>query len=462
MDYSKKYFVLSIVTLGQLMAAIDSTIVFLAMPAMGQYFHAGISYMTWIIVGYILSSTVIMIPSSEIIKKFGKKRIYLYGFLIFALSSLVIVFSVNVYMAIIFRFVEGIGAGILGSTGIPILLDAFPPMEKGRAVGISSISWAIGTLIGPVLGGYLVLYDWRYIFLINVPIGIVAYIMGQYRITRYESDRKARVSLLPSYGLAVFLIPLIVFLSFLNYYALIVTIVAVPFFAYTQLKKPVIPKILLKNRYYLGILISSTFQAISFFGVMYALSYYFQIDLGVSSFTAAIYIFAYPLASIIANPIGGYLLDRTGRGLFIMIVGLMMQFIGIFMVGYTFLYIPEMLFLAGFGGSLFWAPSTTMTVEAAGPAYRNIANSSLFTMRNLSLVIGISLLPVFLLKFSNYKISSGYILSYVHSNISAGTGFYLMMIGVLSLVSIVPLLMVYSSGKKPNIISESVLKSGKL
>ncbi|WP_175266772.1 MFS transporter [Acidiplasma cupricumulans] len=96
------------------------------------------------------------------------------GFSLFTASSLFVALSPGINFMIISRFFEGIGAGIMTATDIPIILNAFPQEERGRAVGINSISWSVGTLMGPLLGGFLVLFNWRYIFLINVPVGILA------------------------------------------------------------------------------------------------------------------------------------------------------------------------------------------------------------------------------------------------------------------------------------------------
>ncbi|BAB60594.1 multidrug resistance protein [Thermoplasma volcanium GSS1] len=445
-NYNRKYFVLSITTLGSLMAAIDSTIVFLALPSMGSYFSANVSSLSWIVVSYILSSTVFMIPSSDIMRKVGKKALYLAGFLIFGFSSLIIAVSPTIIIAIIFRFVEGIGAGFLSAVGIPILLDAFPPQERGKAVGINSISWAIGTLVGPVLGGYLVLYDWRYVFLINVPIGVVAFALGLIRIPKYQKERAKRFNPIPLLGLSAFLIPLTIGISFINFYYLAAAAIMFPIFIITQRRSSIIPSELLHNKNYVRISIASTLQALSFFGVLYALSMYLQISLHYSSLTAALFLFTYPLASMISNPLSGMLYDRTGRGPLLLGAGLVMQAFGIFMAAYTMKLIPVYLFIAGFGGSMFWAPSTTMVVDAAGPKFRGIANSSLFTLRNMSLIIGISIFPLFVSAFSSVK-SSSIIITASGINLYSATSFYLMMVASLSVLALIPLVS-YARTKK--------------
>ncbi|WP_287954794.1 MFS transporter [Acidiplasma sp.] len=169
-----RYYVLLVTTLSTLMAAVDSTIVYLALPEIGENFQTNVSNLTLVIVIYIISSTVMLAPAIEIIKKFGNREFYITGFSLFTASSLFVALSPGINFMIISRFFEGIGAGIMTATDIPIILNAFPQEERGRAVGINSISWSVGTLMGPLLGGFLVLFNWRYIFLINVPVGILA------------------------------------------------------------------------------------------------------------------------------------------------------------------------------------------------------------------------------------------------------------------------------------------------
>src|SRR5579875_3232645 len=110
--------------------------------------------------------------------------------------------------AVIFRAVEGIGGGIMGTEGIPILLSAFPASEHGKAIGINSIAWSIGALVGPVLGGLLVTFDWRYIFLINIPIGLIAIILGLSNIPADSGDTLAKINLSNVIGFLLFIVPL--------------------------------------------------------------------------------------------------------------------------------------------------------------------------------------------------------------------------------------------------------------
>ena len=435
---TNKYSVLSVTTLGSLMAAVDSTIVFLAVPAMARYFRTGVSLLTLVIVMYIVTQTAMMIPSGTIGNRLGMKRIYLLGFGIFSASSLIIALSPDISFAIFFRGVEGIGAGILGTLGFPILLRSFPFEERGKAIGINSVSWSVGALIGPLLGGFLVTYDWRYIFLINVPIGIAGLILGISRIPKDTGDRNVRLRPANFLTFLVFIIFVVMGISLLNYYYLLAgALMFVPFYI-AEKRNPLIPPKLLRNRSYYPIVMASGLQGIGFFGTIYVLSVYFQSDLGVSPIIAGILVAGYPVASIIANPLGGSLLDRSGRGSSLLVIGLVLQGIGIMVAAFILphryiLTVP--LFVAGFGGSIYWAVSTTLGVDAAGREFRAMASGTLYTIRNLSLALGISLLPVFLDLFSSSSSSSVLILS-SHVNMGTAAEYYLIFIAVASFASL--------------------------
>lgn len=433
-----KYAVLSVTTLGSLMAAIDSTIVFLALPVLGESFRVGIEYLSLVIVMYLVATTATMIPSVSLANRFGQKRVYLLGFLLFTVSSLLIVVSPNVLSIVVLRAVEGSGAGIMGSLGIPILMDAFPSGERGRAVGVNSVSWAIGTLVGPVVGGFLVTFDWRYIFLINVPIGIAAMALGQERLPGSRGDREEKVVASNLVGFLLFLVPLVIGVSFLNPYWLLSAVLLLPVFLGTQARKPIIPRALLHNRSYVLILCSTSIQALAFFGVLYSLSIYFQNDLGMTPLVAGIALASYPIASVIANPLGGYLLDKSGRGSLIMGSGVVLQGVSIILASFLLhdlLYVSAMLFLAGFGGSLYWAASTTLGIDVGQPDLRSAASGAMFTLRNVALIIGLALLPLFIAAASPALTQSGLLVLKKNIDLAGAVSDYVLFAGLLSVLS---------------------------
>jgi hypothetical protein len=177
LDY--KWIVLSVTTIGALMAAIDSNIVLLALPDMMQSLHADLVQMTWVIMSYILVSTVILLTLGRMADMLGRVRMYNLGFVTFTLGSILCGLSGNATQLILFRMVQGAGGAMMVVNSAALLTEVFPPNERGRALGINGITFAVGGVLGPVLGGIILsAASWRWIFFINLPIGIIGTIWG--------------------------------------------------------------------------------------------------------------------------------------------------------------------------------------------------------------------------------------------------------------------------------------------
>src|SRR5271157_1781541 len=184
-----KWIVLSVTTIGALMAAIDSTIVILGLPDMMVKLHADLVSMIWVIMAYILVSTVFLLTFGRVADMLGRVRMYNLGFVVFTIGSALCGISQSATQLILFRLVQGSGAALMMVNGVAIITEVFPPNERGRALGINGITWALGGIAGPLLGGLiLTAADWRWIFYINVPIGIVGTVWG-YRALKEMSTR---------------------------------------------------------------------------------------------------------------------------------------------------------------------------------------------------------------------------------------------------------------------------------
>src|SRR5512143_1781810 len=185
-----KWIVLSVTTIGALMAAIDSTIVILGLPDMMVKLHADLVEMIWVIMAYILVSTVFLLTFGRVADIFGRVRMYNLGFVVFTIGSALCGFSTSAGQLIFFRLIQGSGAAMMVVNSVAIITEVFPPNERGKALGINAITFSFGGVAGPVLGGLiLTLADWRWIFFINVPVGLFGAIWG-YSALREMSRRE--------------------------------------------------------------------------------------------------------------------------------------------------------------------------------------------------------------------------------------------------------------------------------
>lgn len=174
-----KWIALSVTTIGALMASIDGTIVILALPQMMQKLHSDLVHMIWVIMAYILVSTVLLLSFGRIADMVGRVRLYNIGFAVFTVGSAFCGLSPDAHWLIGARLAQGAGAALMMVNSPAIITEVFPPNERGRALGINGITWALGGIAGPLLWGLiLTVADWRWVFYINVPIGILGTLWG--------------------------------------------------------------------------------------------------------------------------------------------------------------------------------------------------------------------------------------------------------------------------------------------
>jgi EmrB/QacA subfamily drug resistance transporter len=172
-----KYLVAAGFIVAMFMDLMDLTIVNVALPTFGQKFHTGESTLEWVVTGYLLSLAIWIPASGWIGDRFGTKKTFLFALFMFTLSSALCGISWNIGSLIIFRILQGVGGGMMTPVGVAMLFRAFPPQERARASLILTVPTVIAPAIGPIIGGYLIDYvDWRWIFYVNVPMGIAGFI----------------------------------------------------------------------------------------------------------------------------------------------------------------------------------------------------------------------------------------------------------------------------------------------
>ena len=175
---SYKWIVLGNIMIGTFMAVLDSTVVNTGLPVIMGTLGADINVAEWVLTGYMLSMASILPAAGWLSERFGYKKIYFLSLLVFTAGSFMCGSSSTIEELIFWRVIEGFGCGMLLPVGMAIVSDAFPPEQRGTALGFWSIASAASVSFGPAIGGYLVDYmDWNYIFYVNIPIGILALIV---------------------------------------------------------------------------------------------------------------------------------------------------------------------------------------------------------------------------------------------------------------------------------------------
>ena len=175
----RRWYALFILSIGSFMTPFDASIVAVALPAMGADIHLSYSQGLWAQAAYLLVTSVLLIPAGRVADSRGPARYYLLGTVIFAIGSAVAAFAVGGTSLILGRCVQGVGGAFVFSTAPAIVTAAFPPKERGRAIGLNTMVVYLGLTLGPVIGGLIVTHvSWRWVFLINVPIALVGPCLG--------------------------------------------------------------------------------------------------------------------------------------------------------------------------------------------------------------------------------------------------------------------------------------------
>ena len=183
-------FALVVVMVGVLMAAVDATIVVLALPEIKRSLHVSLGGATWVVIAYLLMITLLATQVGRLGDMFGRVRMYEAGFLVFIVGSALCALAVNEAMIVGFRVLQGVGGALMTANSGAVVADIFPPERRGRAYGFNAASWNVGAVLGILLGGVIVTYaSWRWIFWINVPVGIVAFLLAL-RILHDSGERR--------------------------------------------------------------------------------------------------------------------------------------------------------------------------------------------------------------------------------------------------------------------------------
>lgn len=403
-----KWIVLSVTTIGALMAAIDSTIVVLGLPDMMVKLHANLVEMIWVIMGYILVSTVFLLTFGRIADMLGRVRMYNLGFVIFTIGSALCGFSTNAAQLILFRLVQGSGAAMMVVNSVALITEVFPPNERGKALGLNAITFSFGGVAGPILGGLILsLADWRWIFFINVPVGLFGAAWG-YRALREISGRKAGEqfdvigALTFSAGLTALLIALTLGIEYSFTSTPIILLfglflIGLTFFLWWERRasNPVLDLSLFNNRIYNFSVLSAMIQSLALFAVNFLIVFYLQGVLGYDPLKAALLLIPLPVMTSVIAPLGGNIADRIGARI-PATVGLLIQ--GAALVWFTritpampYWQIAIGLGLMGFGGGLFYPPNTSAAMNASPKNRLGIASGTLATLRQAGMVTSFAL-----------------------------------------------------------------------
>lgn len=189
-SYEGKWGAMLAIGLGVLMGALDMSIINISLPTLMEQLDTKFATIQWVVIGYILVITSTILGAARMGDMYEKKMLNIWGLLLFTLGSLLCGFSPNVGWLIAFRVLQGLGAVMMQALGTAIIVEAFPPQERGRALGIMGSIISVGISLGPAIGGVIIgMVGWRWIFLVNVPLGIIA-LFASFKFLRKIAPRQ--------------------------------------------------------------------------------------------------------------------------------------------------------------------------------------------------------------------------------------------------------------------------------
>jgi EmrB/QacA subfamily drug resistance transporter len=392
---------ISVIMMGVLMSAVDTTAVVLGLPVMMQDLHSDILSMIWVIMSYLLVITVLGTQVGRLGDIFGRVRMYNLGFAVFTVGSFLCGFSASGPQLIGFRVLQGVGGALISSNSGAIIADTFPEERRGRAFGITGFGWSAGAILGILVGGALVTFlSWRYIFFINIPIGIVATLVGYAMLREGSPKIKSSIDLV---GMLLFGLGLYFMLTSLTdmtgsgatltseaELAVSVPLLALFVLWERRAHSPLLDLSLLKQRVLTASMLAAFFQSLASFAVLFLVIMYLQGPRGLSPWTASLYLIpGYILGGTVA-PFAGRLSDRLGARI-VASGGLLLQGLGI--LTYSTLAVGSPLYvvvlasiLNGAGSSTFFPANNSAVMANAPRRSYGIASGLLRTFSNVGMV----------------------------------------------------------------------------
>jgi EmrB/QacA subfamily drug resistance transporter len=406
-DFSRKWFVMLAVAMGIFLATIDGSIVNVALPTLTEGLNTDFAIVQWVVLSYLLTVTTLLSIVGRLADMYGRKRLYTAGFVVFTIGSFLCGLAPTAGWLILFRVLQGVGAALILALGVAIVTEAFPPTERGRALGIAGSIVSIGIVSGPVLGGFIIEnLSWHWIFFVNVPIGILGVIISIRHVPESHPPGDQRFDLAGAASLFIFLLALLLGLTtgqrqgFISPPTLILFVISAVFltvFLWIEFHhaQPIINPRLFRSRLF-SVNLTTGFLMFIGLGSSVLIPFYLENVLGYRVQQVGLLLAVIPVALGITAPISGTLSDRFGTRV-ISIGGLVITMLGYLAlstlttsttaVGFMLRYLP-----VGIGVGLFQSPNNSAIMGAAPRNQLGMASSLLAVTRTLGQTVGIAVL----------------------------------------------------------------------
>lgn len=425
---NNRWAILIITVMCTFMSTLDSSIVNVALPMMATSLNVTTGVIAWVVSAYLIVISIFILFFGRLGDLMGQVKIFRFGLSVFTVGSFLCGVTHSVPLLIAARAVQAIGSAATMANSQGIITRSFPANERGRALGINGAFVALGALVGPALGGFIISFaSWEYLFWINVPIGIAVLAASYKLLPGKEPTRNEKIDYR---GAALFILTILPFsyaledgqaVGFSNPLILICFLVsAIALVLFIKVEKrtesPLLDLQIFSNRWFsISIFCAFTsFIAISCSNII--LPFYLQNALGLTPGSAGLYLTIYPLVLALTAPFSGYLADKIGSEI-LTLVGLVLMSAGLFLMSTLneqppFVMMGLYIGIMSLGNGLFQSPNNSLVMSMLPHEKLGIGGSVNALIRNIGMVVGIALSTSILYACMSAKIGyhvTGYI-----------------------------------------------------
>ena len=415
-----------VVILGMIMSILDTTIVNVALRTLGHDLHSSIAQIQWVITGYLLSLAAVIPITGWAARRYGAKRVYLTSLVLFTMGSALCAVATSTTELVLFRVLQGLGGGMIMPVAQLIMAQVAGPQRMGRVMGIVSMPAMLGPILGPVVGGVILQnLHWSWIFLVNVPIGVIAFALGWRMLPQTDSGEAGRLDVLGLALLSTGATAVVYGLSELGSHSSLtaptviwptligLALVGVFCWHALRIERPLLDIRLYANRIFGAASLTTFALGAALFGAMILVPLYYQEVRHESLIATGLLVGPQGLGMLVAMPVAGRLTDRFGGGrvaLFgvslLCLSTLPLAFIG---ASTSILGISAVLLVRGVGIGCSFMPAMTAAFASLRPDQLSDATPQMNVLQRVGGAIGTSVLAVVLQRESGHLASTAHL-----------------------------------------------------
>lgn len=402
------WFVVGTVCIGAFMAALDASIINIALPVLGRNFNVRMQMIEWVSLVYLLTLAALIVPFGRIADMLGRRWMYAFGFVIFMIGSCMCALAPSLSFLLASRVIQAVGAAMLQANSVSIITATTPATSLGKAIGFQASAQGIGLSLGPAIGGALLSWlTWRWIFFVNIPVGLVGTILGILLLpSDKKSAKKERFDFLGAVSLAPSIVALVFCLNMVSkdgwgspviLFGDTVFVVGIAAFLWIERRSrtPMVDLALFRNRTFALGNVTGILSFAAMYAVLLLVPFYLSDVKHLSSFQAGLYLTIVPIGMTLLTPMSGIVTDKLGIRV-PTVTGMLAGGVGcicLALLGEQLWIAPLVtgLFLVGAGLGIFTPPNNSSVMGSAPNHRLGVAGGILNMSRTLGMGIGITL-----------------------------------------------------------------------